>query len=241
MPPEADWQVTDDAVAALDACLLGHPPERGAALLGPAGRPLITHVLPDPDAGTSTGYTHSPALQQLLTSVLDRRPDLAYRGTAHSHPGAMAEPSRQDLAAIGAVRDANPHLTPAPVFPIVVAATRSALAEVTHTWGDEHLLDLSDGTLAGYALSERRRRAVTVRLSVLPVRAVTTALRRSCGVGCHVGRHEAGSVGEPSTGSFWLRHLLRPDEATGRPTISVLIHPGYPWVPPLLAVGDEPC
>jgi proteasome lid subunit RPN8/RPN11 len=231
------WQLTDDALAALNACLLGHPPERGAALLGPAGRPLITHVLPDPEAGTTTGYTHSPPLQQLLTAVLDRRPDLAYRGTAHSHPGAMAEPSRQDLAAFGAVRDTNPHLAPAPVFPIVVAAGRSALAEVTPAWGDDHLLDLPGGTLAGYALSSDRDQAVPVTLSVLPVGAVTTALRRSCDVGCH----EAGNVGEPTTGSFWLRYLLRPEESTAQPAISVLIHPGYPWVAPLLAIGDEPC
>jgi len=207
MPPDRPrarapdpWQLTDDAIAVLEACLLAHPPERGGALLGPAGHRLITHVLPDPEPGTPAGYANSPALQEILTAVLDHRCDLAYRGTAHSHPGSMTEPSPQDLLAFRAVLEANSTLSPL-LFPIAVGRSMSAPTEPTEpaaSWTTDHVVALGSGSLAAYTQSTDQRSVVPVALSVLAVRAAATAL----GAGRGLTPREAGSVREPMTGAL---------------------------------------
>src|SRR5512145_1152420 len=87
----ADW-----VLRALDAELGGRPPERGGALLGPRERPLVTHLVPDPDAVvTATTYAPSRRLAARVNE-LEVEADLELKGIVHSHGSGLDRPSEQD-------------------------------------------------------------------------------------------------------------------------------------------------
>jgi hypothetical protein len=227
------WRLTDTARDQLSRCLLGLEPERGAALLGPRHRRLVTHVLPDPESAAS--YGHSATLRALLAAVLEAHPALEYRGTAHTHPGTMAEPSSQDRKAFRAVLEANPVLGDDVLFPVVVARPAAELDDVVAAWGSEHLLPLDGGTLGGYGLagSGPADGVVPVAVSVLGVGGL---VERLCAATDRVP-HQAGVVREACTDEVWLRYVLA---ATGSTEHQVLVHPDFPTRPPMLATGSAP-
>lgn len=238
------WRITDTACDQLAGCLIGHDCERGAALLGPPNQRLITHVLPDPEPGTAVSYRHSDALRRLLEATLEGHPTLGYRGTAHTHPGAWAEPSAQDRMASRAVLDANPALGHDVLFPVVVDLPIAALDVVATAWGDDHLLTIDGGTLACYVLAERGRvdgdHHVAVTISVLGARAF---VERLCANTDRLSR-PGGTVREASTAVVWLRYLLTSPRTAGDPGPSdhaqVLVHPDFPTAAPMFSVGDAP-
>ena len=239
----APWRLTDIALADLSQHLLAREPERGAALLGPRGQRLVTQVLADPDPGSPTSYGHSDTLRDLLAQTLILRRDLGYRGTVHSHPGVIAEPSDQDEAAFRAVLDANPHLGEEVLFPIAVAAPVSDLDEVAARWGDAHLLSVADGTIGGYIChrSDTCVELLSVQLDVLPVGSLVRALCAG------TGRRplDAGVVRDPTGGTSWLRFVLTADQPTvdfsGCPNAvhdrEVLVSSCFPACPPMFSGG----
>lgn len=93
---ETFW-VTPDVVAAVDAEVLAHPPERGGALLGPPGIPAVTRFVFDPHARvTEASYTPSRWLNEQVRA-LERRDRLELRGILHSHPDGLDRPSGPDI------------------------------------------------------------------------------------------------------------------------------------------------
>jgi proteasome lid subunit RPN8/RPN11 len=238
------WRITDTALERLGQDLLAHAPERGAALLGPAGHRLVTHVLTDPETGSAASYRHSAALQHLLTQTLERGPDLAYRGTVHTHPGAMAEPSDQDGNAFRAVLLANPDLGPDVLFPILVCRPLEALGTIVESWGGDHLLPLPGGTLGGYTCRSRDGvpEVTAVVVSVLAVHSFVTMVCADT----DWTPHESGVVREPTTGAVWLRYVLSTRSGGGSPTglngaetsPEVLVSPCFPWAAPMFSTSS---
>ncbi len=243
------WWITDVAADRLSRALVmgAGEAERGAALLGPDGARLVTQIVVDPEPGDPVGYRHSDALGERLDRLRERRPDLAYRGTAHSHPEDLAEPSRQDRRAFEAVLAANGALLEA-LFPIVVPRPPTRLSTVHAEWGSAHLLTLAGGCLAGYGcrLTDHGVDLRATRLRLLPVREV---VHRLC-AGTGRRPREAGVVVEERTGELWLRHrLLRSDDDPAGRTrcgderdgvIDVLISTVRTDLAPLVSFGGRP-
>jgi proteasome lid subunit RPN8/RPN11 len=88
---------TDFVLAQIEKDVARFAPERGGALLGPVGQPVVTEFLYDEHARTSGG-TFSPS-RWLEARVQEREaasPLIEFKGILHSHPGAMSYPSSGD-------------------------------------------------------------------------------------------------------------------------------------------------
>ena len=88
---------TDVVLGQIERDVARFTPERGGALLGPVGQPLVTEFLYDEQARTSGG-TFSPS-RWLEARVQEREaanPLVEFKGMLHSHPGAMSYPSHGD-------------------------------------------------------------------------------------------------------------------------------------------------
>ena len=219
------WLITDEALTRLNTHLAARAPERGAALLGPPGARLVTDVLPDPRPGRRDSYWHSDELRHALTERLSRDGTVTYRGTAHSHPGGLAAPSEPDRRAFRSTLDANPRLGEL-LFPIVVGRAVDDLAPGLH---GEHLTPMSDGTLAAFtALADGLSTTLhRVGLTVLPVRAVATALELELGWNPASLTPVQGPGGLPWIEMAWTG----PD---GEPGAVVLMPTSFPLGAPLL-------
>ena len=141
-------------------------PERGGALLGPIGQPLITHLIPDPTAHT-TGASYFPS--DLLTGKvqeLERSQNLEFKGIIHSHPGSLDRLSGPDEEALAEGLNINPHMALF-VAPIV---TRKGFFTVGL---QDHELDLGQCKLScyvGYRVGTR------LKISPVPVQATTAEM-----------------------------------------------------------------
>jgi molybdopterin/thiamine biosynthesis adenylyltransferase/proteasome lid subunit RPN8/RPN11 len=103
---------------AIDRELGTHPAERGGALLGPEGREVVTHLLPDPFAYTThASYEASDELHALVANF-ETDSILRWKGIVHSHPGSMARLSGPDLERLYDGLQSNPWLPwlHAPIF-----------------------------------------------------------------------------------------------------------------------------
>jgi hypothetical protein len=109
--------VLDAVLQAVEREIAVFPPERGAALLGPRGRPLVTHLVPDPEAASASAYRPSRALDARV-KALEREEGLALMGIVHSHPAGLESPSGQDAAELGEGLRRNGHM-PFYLAPIV--------------------------------------------------------------------------------------------------------------------------
>ena len=219
------WLITDEALGLLNTHLATWAPERGAALLGPPGARLVTDVLPDPRPGQRDSYWHSDELRHALTERLSRDGTVTYRGTAHSHPGGLAAPSEPDRRAFRSTLDANPRLGDL-LFPIVVDR---AVDDLAPGLCGEHLIALTDGTVAGFtALADGRSTTLhRVRLSVLPARAVATAIELELGWAPSSLAPVQGPGGLPWIEMAWTG----PD---GTPGAQLLLPTSFPVGAPLL-------
>jgi molybdopterin/thiamine biosynthesis adenylyltransferase/proteasome lid subunit RPN8/RPN11 len=108
----------DTVADSIDQELGTHPAERGGALLGPEGREVVTHLLPDPFAYTT--HASYEASDALVAVVADFENDsiLRWKGIVHSHPGSMACLSGPDLERLYDGLQSNPWLPwlHAPIF-----------------------------------------------------------------------------------------------------------------------------
>lgn len=225
------WIITDTALADLDLHLGLPNPERGAALVGPDGVRLITGVVPDPVPGQRANYWHSSALDRRLKATLAARPGLTYKGTAHSHPAGMAEPSQPDAKAFRSTILGNPHL-PELVFPIVVGVTTDQLAE---RYRGDHLVALTHGTLAPFcAIVEGSDTTVArVALTIFPVQQTATAVADATGWLVHEIDWVTGAGGVA-----WLMLSWTQDVIDDTIVATALLPTTYPLGAPLVRTGD---
>ena len=221
------WQITDEALGAIDRHLAMPAPERGAALLAAAGSRLVVDVIVDPVPGQQASYWHSTELGRLLNAQLADQPLLRFIGTAHSHPGGMAWPSTPDHQAFAASVTASG--LEAGLFPIVVSAPAPAL-RVPEQYGAAHLVDLPHGTLASY--SWRTSLGLDpCRVSVLPLRSSIDAALAALSPTLYLT--SGATVPVEGIGTTWL---LVPLDGDSR--VDLLVPQSYPESAPLIRCGD---
>jgi molybdopterin/thiamine biosynthesis adenylyltransferase/proteasome lid subunit RPN8/RPN11 len=105
------FYVLDAVLGAIDRSIAIHEPERGGALLGPEGRPVITSFVFDREArATRSTYQPSRALAEQVHS-LEASTGLEFKGIVHSHPGGLDRPSHQDELELELGLLLNPHLS----------------------------------------------------------------------------------------------------------------------------------
>jgi len=142
--------------------IANHPPERGGAILGPVGQPIITRFLLDEEAHTSgASYLPSPQLTQRVQQ-LELNQGLEFKGVIHSHPGGLDRPSGPDETAMLEGLNLNPHI-PYFVAPIIT---------LQRPWGQlrEHELPMAQGKISCYVASRDRN---YLRVEMLPVKEVS--------------------------------------------------------------------
>lgn len=120
--------VVDTVYKGIERVLAQHAPERGGALYGTRGYPLVTHFEYDPDAETSAA-SYVPSAR-LVGSVqrIEAQTGLEFKGIIHSHPRGLLLPSRQDEWAVSRFFELNPHYA-CMALPIVQQVTASLTAE----------------------------------------------------------------------------------------------------------------
>jgi proteasome lid subunit RPN8/RPN11 len=136
----------DSVLDQIEEHIARFPPERGGALLGPVGQPLVTEFIFDPEAVTS-GMTYTPS-RWLADKVRAREsadPQIEFKGILHSHPGDMSWPSKGDHHAYEDSLEGAPWLGRL-VAPIVTVGTRLRRG---------HEVPLPSGTMSVY-IAERR-------------------------------------------------------------------------------------
>lgn len=217
------WCVADWVLRALDAELGGHPPERGGALLGPPGRPLLTHFEPDPGAQASASrWAPSPGLGARVTA-LERGEGLELKGLVHSHPGALDRPSAQDARELAAGLAHNPHLA-CYLGPVVSLEPPDGLGA--------HELALPRGKLSLFAA--RRTRGGGADVGPEPLRAVPLLRDLERAAEALGGGRAEGFVSDAGQGPL-LAGRLRLD---GGGELLVLASEHYPALPPVALLGE---
>lgn len=110
--------IIDSVVRQIHEHIARHAPERGGALYGPRGYPLVTHFEFDSHART-TSVSYVPSTQ-LIDNVqrVEREANLQFKGVIHSHPRGFARPSAGDERTVASFFRLNPHCS-AMALPIV--------------------------------------------------------------------------------------------------------------------------
>lgn len=122
MQPRPKLYFTRAVLDRIQTDIAAHPPERGGALLGPIGEPVITDFLLDTHAQTTgASYLPSPQLTEQVQS-LEIQHNLEFKGVIHSHPGGFDRPSGPDEEGIAEGLQLNPHI-PFFVAPIITRKT----------------------------------------------------------------------------------------------------------------------
>ena len=167
--------VGDWVLRALEGDLAAHPPERGGALLGPPGRPLVTSYLPDPEgASTARSWAPSRALAARVKEV-ERAEGLELKGLAHSHPRGFDAPSAQDALELAEGLRRNGHLA-SYLAPIVSEGAPAA--------GARHELPLGGSKVsfhAGWRAGDGPARVAPVPVRALPLLGDLERLSREMG------------------------------------------------------------
>jgi hypothetical protein len=103
--------ITDDVTGAIERDLLAFPPERGGALLGPAGMPVVSGFIYDSRAAT-TAASYVPSAW--LTKQVRKHEQTSgneLKGIIHTHPDRIDHLSGPDRRAVACGLMANPHLS----------------------------------------------------------------------------------------------------------------------------------
>ena len=75
--------ISESVMREIQTAISDHAPERGGAILGPVGQPIITHFLLDEEAHTSgASYLPSPQLTQRVQQ-LEMMKRLEFKGVIH--------------------------------------------------------------------------------------------------------------------------------------------------------------
>ena len=219
-------RIGDWVLRAIGADLAARPPERGGALLGPRGRPLVTAFLPDLEAAsTSASWRPSRALD---ARVKEAEADgiLELKGLVHSHPAGLDHPSDQDARELAVGLSVNPHMA-SYLAPIVTQGEPGPLGT--------HELALPGGKVSWFGAFRARDGGAEVRAVEVAALPLLGDLERSAealgGGGCEV----------------LLAHLDGEDVPAGRIQLAdggellVLASELHPALPPvaLLTRGGE--
>lgn len=219
----ATLAVGDWVLRALERDLAAQAPERGGALLGPPGRPLVSRYLTDPDgAATPRSWAPSRALAARVQEV-ERAEGLELKGLAHSHPRGLDAPSAQDALELAVGLRANGHLA-SYLAPIVSEGSPAA--------GAQHELPLGAskiGFYAGWRAGDGPARVAPVAVRALPLLRDLERLRDELG-------------GEPP--EVFVTDLGAGPAPAGRLALPglelVLVAPEqYPFLPPVLLATCE--
>ncbi|HYK73583.1 MAG TPA: Mov34/MPN/PAD-1 family protein [Pseudoneobacillus sp.] len=140
-------------------------PERGGALLGVPGEPIVTEFIYD-DAAETTSSSYSPSreLNRLVRNAEEEN-GLEFKGIIHSHPGSYNQPSYQDISELETGLDLNPHMS-CYLVPIVTCEHHGEL--------ESHELILGEmkvSCYAGFLTTES-----TVRVEKMDVKVVSYGL-----------------------------------------------------------------
>lgn len=212
---------TDDVLAAVERDVASHPPERGGALLGPKGEPIVSVFLHDPAASTtSTTYTPARALQDRVQALEASSGNLELKGILHSHPGALNQPSIGDLQAFADSLRKTPWLGRF-VTPIVTTGRATA----------SHEVGIPSGRMSVFVVEMIGGRPAVepAQVNVVPICAHVDALAAELG----------GRATVPGVISLdGLRRLAISVKFARGGELQIIIDAGYPFTAPLvLAVG----
>jgi len=135
MQPRLKLYFTRAVLDRIQSDIAAHPPERGGALLGPIGQPVITDFLLDTQAHTTgASYLPSPQLTEQVQS-LEVQQNLEFKGVIHSHPGGLDRPSGPDEEGIAEGLRINPHI-PYFVAPIITRGTSCSATTRKTSWSE---------------------------------------------------------------------------------------------------------
>ena len=138
----------DSVVDEIQHFIAAHAPERGGAVIGPVGQPIVSRFVPDPDASvTSVTFTPSANLQHAVEGIERSDSLLEFKGIIHSHPSGYDEPSGGDLRAYTNKLRRAPWLGRF-ICPIVTSPTRSGRL-------GRHELRLPSGVISVYVAEAR--------------------------------------------------------------------------------------
>jgi proteasome lid subunit RPN8/RPN11 len=202
------------------------PPERGGALLGPVGQPLVTEFIFDPEARTS-GMTFTPS-RSLADQVRAREgadQQIELKGMLHSHPGNMGRPSQGDHHAYEDSLEGAPWLGRL-VAPIVTVGTRLRR---------EHDVPLPSGTMSVY-IAERRPDA-PAGVAVEPAEPHVLRISRDL----ETLASALGGTAEPPfitdiEGQIYVAGVVGCEGFD----LQVLAGPAYPFTPPVVIAARRP-
>ena len=136
----------DNVIGQIEEEVASFDPERGGALLGPIGQPIITEFIYDQDAHTSgVTFQASRRLERMVRARESKDSRIEFKGILHSHPGNMAWPSHGDHRAYSDSLLGAPWLGRL-VTPIVTVGTRPT---------ESHEIALPSGTISVF-ITERR-------------------------------------------------------------------------------------
>ncbi len=218
-----DWVLRD-----LEREIAAHPPERGGALLGPRGRPLVSRFVSDPEAAiTSASYAPSRALDARVKAI-ERDEGLELKGIAHSHPRGLDRPSEQDARELGVGLRLNGHM-PCYLAPIVTSAAPGSPPQAL----EPHEMPLAAGKVSFFA----GYRALEEAARVLPLHVRAVPLLRDLELLAHELGGEAPEVfaADAGAGAVPAGRLRLP----GGIELLVLASELYPSLPPVLLATPE--
>ena len=209
----------DDVLDEIEERVAAFPPERGGALLGPIGQPLVTEFVYDQQARTS-GVTYRPSrwLQAQVQAREGTDPQIELKGILHSHPGDMAWPSEGDHYAYQDSLRGAPWLGRL-ITPIVTAGRRRTRP---------HEVALPSGILSVF-ITERRH----ANEHVVVQEAATHVLPFSRDLAA-LANELNGAVGRPGSvdidGQLYIVGVVGFDGFD----LQVLLGPAYPFTPPIV-------
>ncbi len=216
--------VCDWVLREVEAEIGAHPPERGGALLGLRHRPLLTRLVPDPEAAASSAsYRPSRALDRRVKEV-ERDEGLELKGVIHSHPRGLDRPSEQDGLELAEGLRLNGHM-PFYLAPVVTRGPTAGL--------EPHELAIPSGKVSFFAGYRSGSGPAVVR----PLRVVAVPLLGDLE---RVGRDLGGGAPEPL-----LCDLGAGPAPAGRLRLEgdlvllVAASELYPSLPPVLLVTPE--
>ena len=218
----------DDVLADIDTFVARFRPERGGALVGPIGLPVVSQFIPDPDASTS-GVTFSPSIE-LERKVLEitRSGELEMKGILHSHPNGMSDPSSGDQKAFTNKLRQMPWLGYfiAPIVTSCAARKGGAAA---------HQLLLPNGELSVHVAELREGGAVVLRATprTMPIMAAIHTLESKWGRGL-VRVRGSRMVYAPLDGHLHASSSFLDDAGT---MVTMMVPYTFPLAPPILLVS----
>lgn len=162
LPQPNKLQISTPCMQDINKYIASHPPERGGALLGPVGKPIITDMIPDPQAQT-TGASYFPSLELTeRVQQIEKCGFLEFKGVIHSHPGSLDRPSEPDKIAFREGLKINSHM-PCFVAPIVTMNYNSTSSNQLR----EHELPLGNGKISFYAAYRSQENGVTLKTPIV--------------------------------------------------------------------------